>query len=314
MTVSVFIDGEVGTTGLQIRERLEGRTDISISRLKEIDRKKKSERAFMLNNSDIVILCLPDDAARDAVRMIENPNVRVIDASSAHRITSGWTYGMPEYESDQIKKIEKSMRVSNPGCYAITSISIIHPLVRSGLIPKNQPITINAISGYSGGGKQMIKAFETDGGKYANTSFRIYSLDLNHKHVPEIQKWGGIERLPLLVPSVGHFRQGMIVQIPLQLWSIPGQIKVKNLHAALADHYSGQRFVKVKALRESSILDGLEPESLNNTNELHLYVFGNEETQQAVVIGLIDNLGKGASGQVVQNLNLMIGASLDKDL
>jgi N-acetyl-gamma-glutamyl-phosphate reductase len=315
MSATVFIDGEVGTTGLQIRERLDNRSDLSFLRLDESERKDLGRRGEMLNSADIVILCLPDEAAREAVAMIENTDVRVIDASSAHRVTDGWVYGMPEYGPGQAEMIAVASRVTNPGCYAITSVSILHPLVAGGIIPSSYPITINAISGYSGGGKQMISGFEDlENGAYANTPFRVYGLGLAHKHVPEIKVRSGLEQPPLFVPSVGHFRQGMIVQVPLQLWSLPGNVSIVDIHAALENHYAGQRFVKVKPLGETADRSGLEPEALNGTNELHLHVFGNEATGQAVIMGLIDNLGKGASGQAVQNLNLMIGAAADTGL
>lgn len=311
MKKTVFIDGEAGTTGLQIKERLEKRTDLLILHLHDFERKDQTRRANMLNSADIVILCLPDNAACEAVSMIKNNNVKVIDASTAHRVADGWTYGMPEYDINQEKKIANASRVTNPGCYAIISISILHPLIKAGIIPRNQAITINAISGYSGGGKQMIADFEAVNGIHANTPFRIYGLHLNHKHVPEIQKWSGLEYAPLLVPSVGNFRQGMIVQVPLQLCSLPGGPSPEDIHSALASHYAGQRFVTVKPIEETDKMTGLEPEGLNGTNDMHLYVFRNDETNQVVVMGLIDNLGKGASGQVVQNMNLMIGAPQD---
>lgn len=315
MSATVFIDGEVGTTGLQIRERLESRDDIAFLRLAEDERKDLGRRGEMLNAADIVILCLPDDAARDAVAMIKNDAVRVIDASSAHRVAQGWVYGMPEYDPAQAELIAAARWVTNPGCYAVTSVSILHPLVVAGIIPASHGVSINAISGYSGGGKQMIADFEDPhGGACANTPFRVYGLGLAHKHVPEIMQWSGLEHAPLLVPSVGHFRQGMIVQVPLQLWDLPGNVSLGDVHAALALHYAGQRFVKVMPLLESARMSGLEPEGLNGTNELHLHVFGNAQTGQAVVMGLIDNLGKGASGQAVQNLNLMIGAAPDAGL
>ncbi len=315
MTQHIFIDGEVGTTGLQIRERLENRSDITFLRLAEDRRKDPAARKDMLNRADVVILCLPDDAARDAVAMIENQSVRVIDASTAHRVADGWVYGMPEYEAGHAEIIAAAKRVSNPGCYAITAISILHPLVASGLLPAGYPVTINAISGYSGGGKQMIADFEDpENGQYAKTPFQVYGLGLAHKHVPEIKAWSGLEHPPLFVPSVGRFRQGMIVQVPLQLWSLDGNPTAARVHAALADHYAGQRFVKVLPLSETAAMAGLEPEGLNGGNELHLHVFANDATGQAVVMGVIDNLGKGASGQAVQNLNLMIGAAPDTGL
>lgn len=315
MTVTVFIDGEVGTTGLQIRERLASREDLSFLRLGEADRKNPEKRREMLNAADIVILCLPDDAAKEAVSMIDNDAVRVIDASSAHRTAPGWVYGMPEYDADQAAKIAAAKRVTNPGCYAITSVSILHPLVKAGLLSTDFPATINAISGYSGGGNKLIAAFEDESAPdYTDEAFRVYGLALKHKHVPEIQQWSGLSHAPLFVPSVGRFRQGMIVQVPLQLWSLPGAPKVADVHAALADHYTGQRFVKVKDLAETQAMAGLQPESLNGTSELHLHVFGNDESGQAVVMGLLDNLGKGASGQAVHNLNLMCGIDADTGL
>jgi len=315
MGAKIFIDGEAGTTGLQIRSRLEGRGDLTFLRLDEADRKDAARRAEMLNGADIVILCLPDDAARDAVAMIENPDVRVIDASSAHRATAGWVYGFPEYDAAQAGLIAAADRVSNPGCYALTSVAILHPLVAAGLVPADYPVTINAVSGYSGGGKKMIAEFEDSGAEgYTETPFRVYGLGLTHKHIPEITKWSGLEHAPLFVPSVGRFRQGMIVQVPLALWSLSAKPTLQAVHLALADHYAGQRFVRVVPLAETSAMAGLEPQRLNGTCELHLHVFGNEKAGQAVIVGLLDNLGKGASGQAVQNLNLMLGVAADTGL
>ena len=315
MTATVFIDGEVGTTGLQIRSRLEGREDIEFLRLGEAERKDVTRRAEMLNSADIVILCLPDDAAKEAVAMIENPTVRVIDASSAHRVSDGWVYGFPEYDAGQADRIASAKRVSNPGCYALTSVAMLHPLIAAGIVPADYPVTINAVSGYSGGGKKMIAEFEDSQSEdFSNAPFRIYGLGLAHKHIPEITKWGGLNHSPLFVPSVGRFRQGMIVQLPLQLWSLPNAPTVEATHQALANHYKGQQFVRVLPLDETSAMTGLEPEELNGSSELHLHVFGNAEQGQAVVIGLLDNLGKGASGQAVQNLNLMLGVAADTGL
>ena len=300
MSARIFIDGAVGTTGLQIQSRLEGRGDIELVSLPEDVRKDASARADMLNSVDVAILCLPDAAAVEAVAMISNPDVKVIDASTAHRVADGWAYGFPELDAAQRGVIAGAKRVSNPGCYAVASISVLHPLVSAGLIPADFAVTINAISGYTGGGKQLIADFEA--GDDEATPFFVYGLGLNHKHVPEIQAHGGLAKRPLFVPSVGHFAQGMIVQIPLQLWSVAGAPSAADIRAALADHYAGQRFVSVA---EKMDLPRLEPEALNGTNELRLHVFENEG--QAVVMAQLDNLGKGASGSCVQNLNVMLG-------
>jgi len=308
MAPKVFIDGEVGTTGLQIRARLADRSDVEIVSLPESERKDLERRREILNSVDLVMLCLPDDAAREAVGLIENPEVKVVDASSAHRVAEGWVYGMPEYETGQAAKIAAAKRVTNPGCYAITSVAMLHPLVAAGLIPSGFPVTINAISGYSGGGKKMIASFEEQAAEnYTETPFRVYGLGLEHKHTEEIRNWSGLDNRPLFVPSVGRYRQGMIVQVPLQLWALPGKPEPQRVQAVLAEHYAGSRFISVAGLAETEAMAGLEPEGLNGTNQLRLHVFGNAKRGQAVVMGLIDNLGKGASGQAVQNLNLMLG-------
>ena len=308
MTARVFIDGEAGTTGLQIKQRLEGRADLTLVSLGEAERKNPQRRAEMLNGADLVILCLPDEAAREAVAMIDNDAVRIIDASCAHRTEPGWVYGMPEYDAAQAARIAAAKRVSNPGCYALTAVAILHPLVSKGVMAADFPVTINAVSGYSGGGKQLIAAFEDAGSAdYTETPFRVYGLGLNHKHLAEIQAWSGLKHAPLFVPSVGRFRQGMIVQVPLQLWAMKGSPRPGDVHGALAEHYQGRRFVKVNPLAASAAMSGLEPQGLNGTCELHLHVFANDGAGQVVVMGLIDNLGKGASGQAVQNMNLVLG-------
>ncbi len=308
MTAKIFIDGEVGTTGLQIRNRLEGRSDIQLLHLSEDRRKDRDARAEMLNAADLAILCLPDAAARDAVALITNPEVKVIDASTAHRVSDGWVYGFPELDSDQAGRIAGAQRVANPGCYGLASIAMLHPLIAAGVLPADTPVSLNAISGYSGGGRGMIESFEDPNAPdYTETPFRVYGLSLAHKHVPEIQTYSGLTKRPLFMPSVGRFARGMIVQLPLQLWSLPGTPTPGDLHAALSAHYAGRPFVQVADLAASQAMSGFEPEALNGTDVMALYVFANEVEGQAVVMARIDNLGKGAAGQAVHNLNLMCG-------
>lgn len=308
MTATVFIDGEAGTTGLQIKARLESRSDLKLLHLADHERKDPARRSEMLNAADLVVLCLPDNAAREAVSLIENGNTRVIDASTAHRTADGWAYGFPEYDADQRTKIAASKRVANPGCYALTSIAILHPLVKAGVIAADWPVSINAVSGYSGGGKGLIAAFEDPTAEdHTEMPFYAYGLSLGHKHIPEITRWGGLAHPPLFVPSVGRYRQGMLVQVPLTLWAMPGTPTPGDVQDALSAHYAGQRFVTVAPLAETSAMSKLDPEGLNQTNELRLHVFGNAASGQVVVMGLLDNLGKGASGQAVQNLNIMLG-------
>ena len=313
----IFIDGEHGTTGLQLRERLENRTDLEFIRLGEAERKDKVHRAEALNAADVAILCLPDDAAREAVSLVTNPRTRIIDSSTAHRIARGWVYGFPEMAEEQSELIARSQRITNPGCYATGAIALLRPLVRNRLIPMDYPITINAVSGYTGGGKQLIAAFEDAGSKdYTRANFRLYNMGIVQKHIDEIQMHALLDSRPLFVPSVARYRQGMLVQIPLQLWSIKGNPTLATLHDALAGHYKGCEFVSVASLEETraigaaSSLDprNLEPEALNGTNKMMLFVFGNEKHEQAVLVALLDNLGKGASGQAVQCLDLMLGA------
>jgi len=302
MTHTIFIDGEAGTTGLEIRERLEARSDLELLLLG--DRRRDVEaRREALNSADAVILCLPDDAAKEAVSMIENPKVRVIDASTAYRVDPDWTYGFAEMAPGQREKIANSTRVSNPGCYPTGFIGLVRPLVSAGIIPAGWPVTVNAVSGYSGGGKAMIAEFESGEAE----AYRAYGLTLKHKHVPEMTLHTGLERKVLFAPAVGSYRQGMLVEVPLHLGALPGSPSVEVVHGALVEAYAGQRFVEVASLEETEAMTGIDPEGLNGTNRLRLHVFGDRGGEQVRLVALLDNLGKGASGAAVQNLNLMLG-------
>lgn len=302
----IFIDGEAGTTGLQIRERLQHRRDLTLVSIAADKRKDAQERKRLLNSVDAVILCLPDDAAKEAVALIENDAVKVIDASTAHRVAEGWTYGFAEMAKDQRIKIASSKRVSNPGCYSTGFIALVKPLLDAGVVPRGWQFTCHAVSGYSGGGKAMIAEFEDETSPdYTKVPYRIYALGQTHKHVPEMQRQAGLSRPPIFMPSVGRYAQGMIVEVPLALQALPAPATLGQVHAALADAYAGERFVEVASLAEARDLKTLDPEGLNGTNRLKLLVFGHDG--EARLVALLDNLGKGASGAAVQNLNLMSG-------
>jgi len=304
----IFIDGAAGTTGLEIRERLAGRTGLSLLALPDDQRKDAGARKAALNAADLVILCLPDEAAREAVALIDNPQVRVIDASSAHRVDEGWTYGFAELEADGHAKIAQAQRVSNPGCWPTGFLAIARPLVRAGLVPADFPLSTHGVSGYSGGGKNMIAEFEDKANTgYVETVSRLYGLNLAHKHVPEMQKHAGLTHPPLFQPSVGRFYRGMLVEVPLHLWSLPSKPSPRDIHAALAKAYPDRPLVKVASLEDAAAVKTLDAEILAGTNGLTLYVFANEKAQQARVVAAFDNLGKGAGGAAVQNLNIMLG-------
>jgi N-acetyl-gamma-glutamyl-phosphate reductase len=304
----IFIDGAAGTTGLEIRERLAGRDGLSLITLSDADRKNAAARKAALNAADLVILCLPDEAAREAVTLIDNPQTRVIDASSAHRVAEGWIYGFAELEPDGYDRIAAAARVSNPGCWATGFLAITRPLVRAGLVPADFPVSVGGVSGYSGGGKSMIAEYENkDAQDYTLSVSRIYGLGLGHKHIPEMQTHSGLAHPPLFQPSVGRFYRGMLVEVPLQLWALPGTPSPRDIQAALARAYQGRPLVTVASLADAAATKTLDAEILAGSNGLTLYVFGNEKAGQARVVAVLDNLGKGASGAAVQNLNIMLG-------
>jgi N-acetyl-gamma-glutamyl-phosphate reductase len=304
----IFIDGAAGTTGLEIRERLAGRGELSLIALSDAERKDHAARKKALNEADLAILCLPDEAAREAVTLIDNPATRVIDASSAHRVANGWDFGFAELEPDGYPRIAASRRVSNPGCWSTGFLAIVRPLVRAGLVPADFPLTANGISGYSGGGKGMIAEFEDrNSADYTETVSRIYGLNLAHKHIPEMQKHSGLARPPLFEPSIGRYYRGMLVEVPLQLWALPGKPMARDVHGALVKAYPERPLVKVASMEDAAVVKTLDAEILAGTNGLTIYVFANEKTQQARVVAAFDNLGKGASGAAVQNMNIMLG-------
>lgn len=306
MSAKIFIDGEVGTTGLQIRARLEGRKDIGFLRLDDSKRKDVYARAEALNAADIAILCLPDEAAIEAVSMIENDTTRVIDASSAHRVAEGWTYGFAEMIPEQRQEIANAMRISNPGCYPQGYIAMMRPLADAGLIPTGFAASLNAISGYSGGGKGMIADYESADNP-VDVPYWPYGLTLAHKHAPEMTAYAGLTHPPVFQPAVGSYAQGMIDAIPLNLWAFDGKPCLEDLHQCLSTRYEGESFVKVAPLSEAGKLEAITPEALNGTNSLHIHVHGNNDAGQAVLLAVYDNLGKGASGAAVQNMNIMMG-------
>lgn len=305
MTIQVFIDGAAGTTGLEIRDRLSDRSEIRQIILGDADRKDPAKRAEALNSADFVILCLPDDAAREAVSLIENDRTRVIDASTAYRTADGWTYGFPELEPGQAAAIAGAARVSNPGCYPTGFLALVRPLVRAGLIPHDFPLSVNAVSGYSGGGRSMIREFEDRlSPDHTKTAFRSYGLGLAHKHVPEMQKHARVAHPPIFLPAVARTYRGMIVEVPLPLGAFTRRPTLAACENALADAYRDSPIVQVLPAGDTA---QVQIEENAGTDRLTLHVFGNAERGQARLVATLDNLGKGAAGAAVQNLNVMAG-------
>ncbi|ENN85895.1 putative arginine biosynthesis protein [Rhizobium freirei PRF 81] len=310
MAPKIFIDGEHGTTGLQIRTRMADRRDVELLSIPEAERRNAAMREDMLNSADIAILCLPDDASKEAVKMVAaNNNVRVIDTSTAFRIHPDWAYGFAEMDKDQGGRIKTSRFVANPGCYPTGAIGLIRPLRAAGILPAGYPVTVNAVSGYTGGGKQMIAQMENaDHPDAISAPHFLYGLTLTHKHVPEMTTHGLLDRAPIFSPSVGRFPQGMIVQVPLYLGDLAEGATLESIHAALVEHYAGQDIVQVVSLEESRALPRINAVELAGRDTMKLFVFGTPGAAQVNLAALLDNLGKGASGAAVQNMDLMLGA------
>jgi N-acetyl-gamma-glutamyl-phosphate reductase len=302
----LFIDGDQGTTGLQIRERLGRRSDLQFLSLSDADRKNPVRRAEALNACDIAILCLPDPAAREAVAFITNPAVRVIDASSAHRTTPGWIYGFPEMAQGQAQRIATAQRVSNPGCYPTGVIGLLRPLIDARLLPPDYPVSVTAVSGYSGGGRAAVEAYEGTRRDASTLPFKVYGLSLAHKHPPEMQHYTGLAARPIFVPAYGAFRQGIALTVPIALRQLAAGVDAARLRDQLAQHYANARHVKVLSAAQTQALDYLDPQALNGSNDMWLGVLGDAASEQAVLFAVFDNLGKGAAGAAVQNLELML--------
>ena len=307
MKPKIFIDGEHGTTGLQIRALLAERNDVEIISIPTERRKEIAARAEYLNAAEVAILCLPDDAARESVSLIANDTTRVIDASTAHRVTEGWTYGFAEMDKDQPQKIASAKRVANPGCWPQGPIATLRPLIAAGLLPADYAVAVNGVTGYSGGGRPMIEEYVAKGEDAPE--FFPYGLTLHHKHVPEIKEYAKLSHDPIMQPAVGNFAQGMLTVVPLQLANLDYVPSGAQLHEAIADHFAGIEgsVVEVAPFAQVERVPEIDPEHLNGTNRMKLYVFANDDRAQALLIAVYDNLGKGASGAALQNMNLMLG-------
>ena len=307
---NVFIDGQAGTTGLQIRDRLLAREDVTLMEIAESSRKDPEERRRYLNEADVVVLCLPDDAAREAVGLISSNHVRVLDASTAYRVAHGWAYGLPELDAHQRENIRDAARVSNPGCYPTGFVLLTRPLVDAGIVPADAHLSCHAISGYSGGGRRLIERYQARRAEHPESLWHVrpYGLDLKHKHLPEMARYSGIGRAPVFSPMVGHFAQGMLTMVPLHTDTLGDGATPETVHACLEARYRDEPCVEVVPLRDDETLDAgfLDPLAANGTNRIDLFVYGHDS--QIMLVARLDNLGKGASGAAVQNLNIMTGA------